>query len=154
MSQVGTIYGNALYDLCKEEHLQETVLSQLQMLSVSFQENPAFLQLLCAPNIPVQERCQVVDDCFRGKVEPYVLNFLKLLTEKMYVKQFASCAEVFQNLYNEENGILPVTAVTAVPLTQEQSARLTEEVLFQTDGIGERKAQTTACPLRTNSRLR
>ena len=31
-------------------------------------------------------------------------------------------------MYNEDHQILPVTAVTAIPLTQEQSARLTEKL--------------------------
>ena len=128
MSQVASVYGGALYSLCKEETLTDTVLQELSVLQESFRESPDFLRLLSAPNVAVQERCQVLDDCFRGKVQPYVLNFLKLLTEKGFAKAFSDCVEEYRHMYNEDHQILPVTAVTAIPLTQEQSARLTEKL--------------------------
>lgn len=128
MSQVGSVYGEALYSLCKEEKLADTVLQELTVLQESFRENRDFLRLLSAPNVAVQARCQVLDDCFRGQVQPYVLNFLKILTEKGAVKAFFDCVSEYRRLYNEDHNILPVTAVTAVPLTQEQSARLTQKL--------------------------
>ncbi len=128
MSQVGSVYGEALYSLCKEENLADTVLQELSTLQTSFGETPDFLRLLSAPNVTVQERCQILDDCFRGQVQPYVLNFLKILTEKGIAKTFSDCVRQYRNLYNEDHHILPVTAVTAVPLTQEQSARLAEKL--------------------------
>ena len=128
MSQIGNIYGGALYSLCKDEDLADAVLQELEVLRQSFQENPDFLRLLTAPNVTVQERCQILDDCFRGKVQPYVLNFMKILTEKGLVKSFSDCAAQYRALYNQDHHILPVTAVTAVPLTQSQSDRLTEKL--------------------------
>lgn len=128
MNQVGSVYGEALYSLCKEENLSDTVLRELTVLQESFGENPDFLRLLSSPNVAVQERCQILDNCFRGQVQPYVLNFLKILTEKSVVKAFSDCVCQYRKLYNEDHNILPVTAVTAVPLTQEQFARLTEKL--------------------------
>ena len=128
MNQVGSVYGEALYGLCKEENLADTVLQELTALQESFGENPDFLRLLSSPNVAVQERCQILDNCFRGKVQPYVLNFLKILTEKSIAKAFSDCVYQYQKLYNEDHNILPVTAVTAAPLTQEQSARLAKKL--------------------------
>lgn len=128
MSQIGSVYGGALYSLCKEEEIQERVLQEISVLNQTFAENTDFLALLSAPNIAVQERCQILDSCFRGKVHEYVLNFLKILTEKSIVRHFAQCKDAYQDLYNQDHNILPVTAVTAIPLTQEQTARLTEKL--------------------------
>ena len=128
MNQVGSVYGEALYSLCKDENLSDTVLQELTVMQESFGDNPDFLRLLSSPNVPVQERCQILDNCFRGQVHPYVLNFLKILTEKGAAKAFSDCVSQYRKLYNEDHNILPVTAVTAVPLTQEQSARLAEKL--------------------------
>lgn len=128
MSQVGSVYGRALYSLCKDENLSDTVLQELTLLQECFMENQDYLRLLSAPNVVAQERCQILDDCFRGKVQPYVLNFLKILTEKGVIKAFPECVCEYRRLYNEDHNILPVTAVTAVPLSQEQFARLTEKL--------------------------
>ncbi|MBE6958272.1 MAG: ATP synthase F1 subunit delta [Ruminococcaceae bacterium] len=128
MTEVGTIFGGALYDLAASEDLTEEIFAQLKVLSVSFAQEPAFVKLLCAHSLPKNERCKILDDSFGGKVHPYVLNFLKILTEKGHVRYFADCCAAFRIRYNEAHNILPVTAVTAVALTQAQSARLTEKL--------------------------
>ena len=128
MTQAGIVYGEALYDLAKSENLSEEILSQITVLAESFREEPDFLRLLAAPNLSKGERCEILDRSFRDKVHPYVLNFLKILTEKGYVRHFADCCDAYQDCYNRDNGILPVTAVTAVPLTRPQVAKLTEKL--------------------------
>ena len=128
MTEVGTVYGEALYSLACEEGLSEAILSQLKILDSCFAQEPDFIRLLGTPNLPKSDRCQILDDSFRGKVEPYVLNFLKILTEKGYMRQFHNCVEAYGEKYNLDNGILPVTAVTAVSLTDEQKQRLTEKL--------------------------
>ncbi len=128
MTEVGKVYGEALYSLAKDEGLSETVLGQLKALDVSFQQEPGFLRLIGAPNLPKAERCQILDDSFRGNVQPYVLNFLKLLAEKGYVRHFHDCCKAYQDLYHQDNGILPVTAVTAAPLSEQQAAALTAKL--------------------------
>ena len=124
----GNVYGEALYDLAKAEGLSEQILQQLQVLKGCFEDAHDFLRLLASPNLTKQERCAVLDESFRDKVHPYVLNFLKILTEKGYAKQFSACVAAYQEHYNEDNGILPVTAVTAVALTDGQTQKLTQKL--------------------------
>ena len=128
MTQIGSVYGEALYELALSENLTEEVKQQLAALDESFQAEPDFLRLLCSPNLSKQERCQILDDSFRGKVHSYLLNFLKILTEKGYIKQFSSCCEMFASLYNRDHNILSVTAVTAVALNSRQSEALTQKL--------------------------
>lgn len=128
MTQVGNVYGQALYSLAKDEGISEVVLEELQVLRKSFSEEPKFLLLLAAPNLSKEERCQVLDNSFRGHVQPYVLNFLKILTERGYARQFFQCCETYETQYNEDHGILPVKAVTAIPLSKEQTEKLTKKL--------------------------
>ena len=128
MTEVGSVYGEALYSLAREEALSDAILQQLKTLDSCFAQEPDFLRLLGSPNLSKAERCQILDDCFRGKVEAYLLNFLKILTEKGYIRHFGDCVAAYRNIYNQDNGILPVTAVTAVALTAEQTQRLTEKL--------------------------
>ena len=128
MTGVGSVYGESLYTLAREEGLSQAILQQLKVLDSCFAAEPDFLRLLGAPNLPKAERCQILDDCFRGKVEPYVLNFLKILTEKGYIRHFSDCCDAYMSRYYEDNGILPVTAITAVPMTEEQTRKLREKL--------------------------
>ena len=128
MTEAGSVYGEALYSLAREEGLSDTILQQLKVLDSCFSQEPDFLRLLNSPNLSKAERCQILDDCFRGKVEQYLLNFLKILTEKGCIRHFGDCVAAYRSLYNQDNGILPVTAVTAVALTAQQAQRLTEKL--------------------------
>ena len=125
MTQVGSVYGEALYTLALEESITAQILEELSVLEQAFRAEPDFIRLLSTPNLSVQERCNVLDDSFRGKVHAYVLNFLKILTEKGYMKYFSNCCKAFEDLYNLDNGILPVTAITAVVLNPAQAEKLT-----------------------------
>jgi F-type H+-transporting ATPase subunit delta len=128
MTQVGNVYGEALYDLARSEGLDELILSELSVLNASFAQEPGFLRLLAAPNVSKEERCQIIDNSFRDKAHPYVLNFLKILTEKGYPRHFSDCVDAYRVHYNADHGILPVKAVSAIALTEDQSARLCEKL--------------------------
>lgn len=125
MTSVGVNYAQALYDLAKDENLTGQILEELHVLNTAFLQEPGFLRLLAAPNISKQERCDALDNCIRGKVHPYVLNFMKLLTEKGYARHFEDCCKAYEEQYNEDNGILSVRAVSAVALTDAQIQKLT-----------------------------
>ena len=124
MTNVAVVYAQALYDLAKDENCSEPVLKELSALGESFAQERDFVRLLSAPNLTKAERCHILDDSFRGKVNPYVLNFLKILTEKGYIRQFPLCCDAFRGFYNEDNGILVVKAVSAVALSDVQMQKL------------------------------
>lgn len=128
MTQIGNTYAQGLYALAKDEGLSEMILQQITALQSAFAEEPAFCRLLATPNLSKEERLSVLDESFREKVHPYVLNFLKILTDRGYIAHFSDCCVAYRNQYNEDNGILPVHAVTAVPLTDLQHTKLTEKL--------------------------
>ena len=107
MTDVGSVYGSALYTLARDESISASVLEELPVLEQSFRQEPGFLRLLSTPALSKVERCKILDDSFRGKVEPYVLNFMKILTEMGYMSHFTECCETYRDRYNEENGITP-----------------------------------------------
>ena len=128
MTEVATTYGQAMYDLARDEGKSQAILAELSALDQSLKAAPEFLQLLSAPNIPKEERVQILDDSFRGKIDPYVLNFLKVLTEKGYMRHFSGCCQYYRQQYNKDNGIVPVVAYTAVPLSDELRRKLTAKL--------------------------
>ena len=132
MTQTGSIYGESLYSLAAEENLSKTILDELVVLKQSFAEEPDFIRLLNAPNLSKAERCSILDNSFRGKLHPYVLNFLKILTEKGYMRHFADCCDAYRNCYNRDHGILVVTAVSAIPLTAAQAEKLRQKLASTT----------------------
>lgn len=133
MTEIATTYGQALYELAKDESLSAELLAQLGVVGELFAQNGDFVRLLQTPSIPKQERVQVVDTCLRASVHPYVLNFVKILTEKGYIKHFTDCCAYFRQQYNQDNGILTVTAVTKLPLSDELRKKLSDKISAITD---------------------
>lgn len=128
MTQIAKAYAQGLYALAKEESLTDTVLQQLEILRGAFDTEPDFYYLLSTPGVCKEERVSIVAHSFRDKVHPYVLNFMMLLTERGYAKWFPQCCDAFRQQYDEDHGILSVRAVTAVPLSVAQTAKLTEKL--------------------------
>ncbi len=126
MSQIASVYAQGLYDLCKEEGLEDAVLQQLQTLEQAVSQEPAYLKLLASPAVSKEERCGLLEQAFRDRVHPYVLNFLKLLTEKGHIRTLPQCSKAYGAQYDADHGILRVRALTAFPLEEGQLARLKE----------------------------
>jgi len=132
MNRAGTVYGQSLYALAKEEGLEERILQELQVLEACFENQPDYLKLLSAHELSKEERTGLLDESFRGKVHIYVLNFLKLLTEKGCIRHFSACCRAYREQYNLDRDILEVRAVSAVALTQDQRQRLTDKLTAMT----------------------
>lgn len=117
-------YGGALYSLAMDEHLEDEVLSGLGEVKQLLAENPAYTKLLANPAVKKEERLALLDEALRGAVHPYVLNFCKILCEKYALTSLSGCEAEFRTRLYETRGILPVTATTAVALTQAQADAL------------------------------
>ncbi len=132
MTPIGYQYGQALYALAKDEGLSLPILQELAALRQSFAQCPEYIRLLSSPALTKSERCQILDEGFRGEIQPYCLNFLKLMTEKGYMGHFDQACQAYTELYNRDNGILLVKAITAYALSQDQSQRLQEKLAQMT----------------------
>ena len=128
MTEVGSVYGESLYELAREESLDKQIGEQIAVMQTAFRQEPDFVRLLSSPNLTKAERCQILDSSFRGKVHPYVLNFMKILTEKGYIRYFCDCCDAYTARYNQDHNILTVTAVTAVALSPAQTEKLTQKL--------------------------
>ena len=128
MTETAKMYGGSLYDLAAEEGLETRILGELDEVQQLLKQNPDYLRLLSTPSIPKKERCGLLDEALRGQVHLYVLNFLKILCEKGTLRELSGCARAFRVKYNQAHGILEATAVTAVPMSADQTARLHEKL--------------------------
>ena len=124
MTKTARTYGEALYELAREEGVDDEILAQLEMTVGFFAENPQYPRLLSLPSLPKKERCAVLDESLRDSVHPYLLNFLKILVEHGTIRILSGCEEAYRLRYNDDHGILEVTAVTAVPLDEQLEEKL------------------------------
>ena len=135
MTELAREYGDGLYLLAEEENLSREFLEQLLALKSLFREQPDFVRLLGNMSLSKEERVKILDSVLCGQVHPYLLNFLKILCERCALNEYEGCLAAFKTLYNQAHGIVEATVTTAVPLDDEQRARMTEKLSKMTDKV-------------------
>ncbi len=128
MTGASGIYGQSLYRLASEEKIEEQLMEELTAVRAIFAENPDYVRLLAEPSVPRAERVGLVDEAFGGQVHPYLLNFLKIITENGMIRSFSGCFKTFRSLYNSDHGITDAVVTSAVELTEDQVKRLTAKL--------------------------
>ena len=120
-------YGKALFLLAKEDGKYDEYISDLFLLTEAFKQNEKYISLLDTPAVPKDEKLSLIDDSL-GTLNQNIINLVKILCEKHSVYSVFDVHKTFISLYNEEMGIEEVTAITAVPMTDEQKERLKKKL--------------------------
>lgn len=124
MTHIAKNYADALYELARDEGLDEQLFGQLREIKELLEGNPDYVRLLSAPNLPKSERLSALDEAFSGRVHPYLLSFLKLLCERGHIRELKDCTVQYRRRRNADRGILDAVAITAVPLRDELREKL------------------------------
>ncbi len=124
MTNTGSLYGKSLYDLAVSEDLSERIMKEMETVQDLFAEYPDYVRLLLEPSVPKKERLGLLDQAFGDALHPYLLNFLKILTERGILREFRACEKCYRGLYNEAHGITEANVVSAVDLDPEQQEKL------------------------------
>ena len=114
----------ALFELAEEENISEVIKNELEEISHIISENSGIIPILDCPGIDVGERQAIISDCFKG-VHQYILNLLYILAEKCRIHLFFSLVSAYKKACGTEH----ITAVTAVPMTENEMKKL--EIILQ-----------------------
>ena len=131
MKSAAITYAHSLFALAEEENKEQKIFDELADIKDIFAGNPDYVVLLDSPTVNVTERCNLIDEAFSGCGE-YVKNFLKILCEKKYIHIFPDCVNEYEKQYNKKLGVEKVTAITAVPLSEELREKLIKKLEKET----------------------
>ena len=82
---------------------------------------PEFGKFLLSPSIDPAKKIAVIENVFREKLTPTLLDFIDVVVKKNRQLYLQGMFREFISLYEEKAGLLHVDAVSAVPL--EDSSR-------------------------------
>lgn len=116
-------YGKALFLITEEDAVSDKLLADVKTAERALSDNPDYVKLLDSPALSKEERVSLCGKAF-GSLDERLLNLIKILTERRSVRLFPKVAEAYRSLYDQSRGILRVEAVTAIPLTDRQSAAM------------------------------
>lgn len=120
MSVVGDRYAESLFDLAKEENQVTQYLDDIKLVGEVLDSDPQIVQFFNHVLIENDKKIQLLDQSFKGNVDQYVLNFLKLLVQSRRIRYIDDIVKSYINLSNQYLGIEEVMIYTPYELTDQQ----------------------------------
>ncbi|MBR5520743.1 MAG: ATP synthase F1 subunit delta [Oscillospiraceae bacterium] len=128
MSNLSSAYADALFEIALEENLTEEILTQSAVITQAVKENADFAKFLSAPMITKEEKTEFVDKVFGNGINKNLLNFIKVMIQRKDAEVLVESFAQYEKLYNKHFNIEKAVAVTAVPMSRELQAKLTEKL--------------------------
>lgn len=120
-------YARALFLLTEERATTDRALADIRIAKQVISENPRYSSLADTPALPKEEKLALIGEAF-APLDGDLVSLLKILVEKHSVALFPRIADEYFSLYDKSRGIERVVAISAVPLTEEQLAQVTERL--------------------------
>ena len=120
MSVVGDRYAESLFDLAKEENKVTQYLDDIKLVGEVLDSDPQIVQFFNHVLIENGKKIQLLDQSFKGNVDQYVLNFLKLLVQSRRIRYIDDIVKSYINLSNQYLGIEEGMIYTPYELTDQQ----------------------------------
>ena len=119
-SPVAITYAQALLELASEQHdtpgSAELVGQELADLRRLMVEQPLAISVLIDPAISQEDRYQLLERVFQGRISALLLKFLHVLAEKNRLALLRSIAGAYQLLLDERHGKIEVDVTVATRL--------------------------------------
>ncbi len=125
---VAKTYAEALFSVALELNQMEQYGEELDFVMESFRQHTDFYELYKTPRISHDEKKQIIEAVFQGKLSAEIMNFLKILADKRRTNGFEAIVKGYHKMVNHHKNILEAVAVTTVPLKNEDKVALEEKL--------------------------
>lgn len=115
-SLINVRYAKAFFSLAKEKALMEELQKDAFLVTSVCNTISDFRVLIESPVISTSAKVKAMKSIFQGKVNPYSLNFLVLITENRREKFIPGIFRNLEDLYRRSQGIRTALLTTAAPM--------------------------------------
>lgn len=127
MEEIATVYARSLFEVAQQEGKLDLVREQVGQIADALQDNRELSVFFFSPYFSTEEKKKglhsvVVD------ADPTVVNFLELLVEKHRTPALFRIRRHLDELWEDENKLLPVQLTSAVTLDASVAEQLGEAV--------------------------
>ncbi len=130
--QVDTTYGNALFELAMEENKLDALYEEAQALIGILKENDELIKLLDHPQISKEEKKDIIEKTFAGRVSGDMTGLLVLVVEKGHSRYLVQVLEYFIGCVKKQKNIGIAYVTSAVVLSDSQKTAIERKLLETT----------------------
>ena len=128
MEKLAIEYGDGLYALAREEKLTDELRAEAKALRQILLDNPGYISLLTSRKLSSAERAGLMENCFLGKMHPYLYSFLRLLADRGYLPYATSCLSRYEECWLADHGVCIVTVTSASELSDGQKEKIKKSI--------------------------
>ena len=121
-------YAEALFQIGEEENKTDNLYNELKEVSSLITTNNDLNNVMKSPLVSKNEKIQLIDTLFAGKIDNDLKNFFKILVEKGRITSVEAIEATYKELLNEKNNILEGYVISAIALTEKQVKELEEKL--------------------------
>ncbi len=130
---VSTTYAQALYEVALELDRLDQIRDEFGFINETFKTHPEFYEVFRTPKINKEERKDIINNVFGDKVSKEVMNFMKILIDKRRGAAVDGIYNEYVSMVDEKKGVVKAVVESAVELTSEEQAALTEKLAKVTE---------------------
>jgi ATP synthase F1 delta subunit len=131
MEEIAAVYARSLFEVAQEQDKLDVVREQLGQFADALNDNRELQVFFFSPYFSTAEKQDGLDRAV-SDAEPILVNFLKLLIENHRSPVIFRVRRVVDELWQEENKLLPVQVTSAVELDQATVRQIGDRIAEQT----------------------
>lgn len=130
---VSKTYGDALFDLCLEENGVDARMEEVQTVRRVFSEHPELTQLLKNPDVGKEEKRDLIETVFKGRVSDDLTGFLRIVIDKQRFGDLDDIWDYFESRVKEYQKIGVANVISPAELSDAWKEQI-EKRLLETTG--------------------
>ena len=131
MEEIAQVYARALFEVAQERDVLDDVRAQLGQFADALHEQRDLAVFFFSPYFSTEEKKDGLHRMIEGG-DPGFLNFLEALLERHRMPAIFRIRSRYEELWDEENKLLPVAVTSAVELDEATVRSIGERVGEQT----------------------
>jgi ATP synthase F1 delta subunit len=131
MEEIAQVYARALFEVAKERDILDEIHDDLGAFTTALEENRELAVFFFSPYFSSEEKKNGLQRAVTG-ANPVFMNFLETLLERHRMPVIFRIRARFEQLWDEENKLLPVEITSSVQLDKEIVAQIGDRIGEQT----------------------
>jgi F-type H+-transporting ATPase subunit delta len=131
MEEIAQVYARSLFEVAKEHNELDTVREQLGAFTDTLNDNREVAIFFFSPYFATNEKKAGLERMITG-AEPIFMNFLEALLERHRMPAIFRIRVAYEQMWEEENRLLPVQVTSAVELDEQTVNSIGERIGKQT----------------------
>ena len=127
-SLTAVTYAQSILDLANEQKQAEPIGQELVSLKQILDENPQILEIFTNPAIGADERDQLLERAFKGKIAPLLFNTLGVLNQHNRLGLITQIAQAYDELLDKQLGKIEVDLTVAQKLDAAQLEKAKQRI--------------------------